>query len=181
MRRVAVVDEEEIFRLGIVACLAQDPTFEIVFSGAAGPLTEEADVAVVSAQALARHAFECPVVVCANDSPTSIRAKRTVVAAVLPRATLTGEQLVAAVTATAAGLWVSSRGDLPEGIEEVQLDPRRREVLRLLAEGADTVTISEQLCYSVRTIKAFIQDIEHELSASSRAQAVARGIRRGII
>jgi len=76
MRRVAVVDEEEIFRLGIVACLAQDPTFEIVFSGAAGPLTEEADVAVVSAQALARHAFECPVVVCANVDPREAHRRR---------------------------------------------------------------------------------------------------------
>jgi hypothetical protein len=114
VRRVAVVDEEEIFRLGVVAWLDQDPKFEIVFSGPAGPLTEEADVAVASAQAVARYPFECPVVVCSNDPPASIPATRTVVA-VLPRATLTGEQLVAAVSAAAAGLRVSSRGSLPEG------------------------------------------------------------------
>jgi DNA-binding NarL/FixJ family response regulator len=98
---------------------------------------------------------------------------------VLPR-TLSQEQLVAAVSATAAGLTIRS-GDLPAGIEEVRLAPRLREVLRLLAEGADTAAISEHLCYSVRTVKSFIQDLEHELSATSRAQAVAQGIRRGII
>lgn len=180
VRRVAVVDEDEIFRRGIVAILAEDPLCEVVFSAPCGPLPE-ADVAVASARRVADHAFECPVVVCADDPSTVRRAKRDVVAAVLPRATLTGEQLLAAVRAAAAGLWVDTPDDVRLGIEDVRLDSRRREVLRLLAEGADTLAISETLCYSVRTIKSLIQDIEHELSATSRAQAVARGIRQGII
>jgi DNA-binding NarL/FixJ family response regulator len=180
VRRVAVIDEEEIFRRGVVACLEHDPSFEIVFSASDGPLEQEADVAVTSAPVVARYAFDCPVVVCTDDPPTSVRARHAVVAAVLPR-TVSQEQLVAAVSATAAGLTIGSRGDRPAGIEEVRLDSRLREVLRLLADGADTATISEQLCYSVRTVKSFIQELEHELSATSRAQAVARGIRGGII
>ena len=54
-------------------------------------------------------------------------------------------------------------------------------MLRLLAEGADTLQISRELSYSERTIKSLIQDVERELGARSRAQAVARGIREGLI
>jgi DNA-binding CsgD family transcriptional regulator len=54
-------------------------------------------------------------------------------------------------------------------------------VLRLLARGADTQEISRSLRYSERTIKTLIQEIERELGARSRAQAVAEGIRLGLI
>ena len=68
----------------------------------------------------------------------------------------------------------SSRGLLP-------LDDRRMRVLRMLAEGADTQEISHSLSYSERTIKGLIGEIERLLGARSRAQAVAEGIRQGLI
>jgi DNA-binding NarL/FixJ family response regulator len=180
---VGVVDEEEIFRLGVGAAFATDASIEVAYSDPKGPVPEGIDVAVVSARALGRQRFQCPVVVCADELPESARrGKRSRIAAVLPRKGMTAEQLVAAVRAAAAGLRVNTSGGAdPTNTVSLSLDPRRREVLRLLAEGADTVAISERLCYSVRTIKSLIQDVEHELAATSRAQAVAEGIRRGII
>jgi len=181
LRRVAVVDEEEIFRRGVVACLADDPLVVVVLAQAHGPLPETVDVAVVSAAALAEERFHCPVVLCRDYFGELPPANAGRVAAVLPRERLVCEQLLAAVRAAAAGLRVNANDDFGSGIEHVHLDPRRREVLRLLAEGADTAAISETLSYSVRTIKSLIYDIERELSATNRAQAVAEAIRQGII
>jgi DNA-binding NarL/FixJ family response regulator len=182
-RRVAVVDDHEIFRLGICAALAEDPSIEVVYSGAAGPLPSGVEVAVVSARVIERERLRCPVVVCADELPQPVRqARRNRVSVVLDRGTVTSEQLIAGVRAAAAGLHVNT--SVPEDSDataRARFDPRRREVLRLLAEGADTYLISQRLCYSVRTIKSLIADIEHELCATSRAHAVAEGIRRGII
>lgn len=183
-RRVAVIDENEIVRLGLRAALAEDPNIEIVFVGAHGPVPDEVDVVVVSARAVERERFRCPVVVCADHLPDSVRqAPRNRIAVVLDRGSMTAEQLIAGVHAAAAGLRVNTNhptngsGAQPKSM----IDARRREVLRLLAEGSDTYDISQRLCYSVRTIKSLIADIEHELCATSRAHAVAEGIRRGII
>jgi DNA-binding NarL/FixJ family response regulator len=181
-RRVAVVDENEVFRLGICAALAVDATIEVVYNGATGPIPADVEVAVVSARVLERERFRVPVVVCANELPQAVRqAKRNRVAAVLRRETVTSEQLIAGVRAAAAGLHVNTNAPNGNGVSPARLDDRRREVLRLLAEGADTNTISHQLCYSVRTIKSLISDIERTLCTTSRAHAVAEGIRQGII
>jgi DNA-binding NarL/FixJ family response regulator len=180
--RVAVIDEQEIFRLGILSCLSADPQVEIVHEAATGVAPDTTDVAVVSARVLGQGRHKCRLVVCANElSERARRAQRNRVAAMLPRTSLTREQLMAAVRAAAAGLQVNVRGSPSPNAKQVRLDARRREVLRLLAAGADTATISESLCYSVRTIKGLIHDIEQELSAASRAQAVAEGMRQGII
>jgi DNA-binding NarL/FixJ family response regulator len=174
--RVAVVDEHEIFRRGVVTCLADDPTLVVVADLASGPLEAEADVVVVS-PAAAGGELDAPMVVCGEvDAP--MKAPTELVMAVLPRGTLTPDRLIGAVRAAAAGL----RIDEGRGSEDpARLDRRRLDVLRLLAEGADTQQISRELSYSERTIKSLIQDVERELGARSRAQAVARGIREGLI
>ncbi|TML61617.1 MAG: response regulator transcription factor, partial [Actinobacteria bacterium] len=61
------------------------------------------------------------------------------------------------------------------------LDERRLEVLRLLAAGETTKSISVKLAYSERTIKTVIRDLQNELSARSRAHAVAEAMRQGLI
>lgn len=177
--RVAVVDEHEIFRRGVAGCLAEDPLVVVVLDASNGPVPEECDVAVVSPRAAAEGAFPCPVVICAPQPGTGWQAPHSMdVTAVLPRSTLTTQQLSAAVRAAASGLAVRVRG---ERSERGRLDERRVEVLRLLAGGADTREISNSLQYSERTIKGLIGEIERELGARSRAQAVAEGIRLGLI
>ncbi|MFJ3762922.1 response regulator transcription factor [Streptomyces sp. NPDC090080] len=61
------------------------------------------------------------------------------------------------------------------------LGSRDIEVLRLLANGIDTVRIARQLNYSERTIKSVIQRIVTVLSAQNRVHAVATAIRMGLI
>jgi DNA-binding NarL/FixJ family response regulator len=180
-KRVAVVDEQEIFRRGVVASLGDDPLLEVVFQASAGSPGAPVDVAVTSAQAATVERFECPVVVCiAASEPKAWSDREDInVLAVVHRTSITAEELAATVRAAAIGLRVNPDDDDPELLRG--LDCRRREVLRLLSEGADTQDISRSLCYSERTIKSLIQDIERRLSAQTRAQAVAEGIRHGLI
>jgi DNA-binding CsgD family transcriptional regulator len=176
--QVAVIDEHDIFRRGLVACLADDPFLEVVVDRPVGPLTEEVDVVVVSPRAAAQERFDCPIVVCAERRSTADPGGNRLVGT-LPRSTLTAEQLIATVRAAAAGL----RIDAPpsEALLPGRLDERRLRVLQLLAEGADTQEISVSLGYSERTVKGVIQGLERQLGTRSRAHAVAEGIRRGLI
>jgi DNA-binding NarL/FixJ family response regulator len=179
--RVAVVDENEIFRRGVVACLDDSDTFKVTSTsseplvGAAAAAVEAAvDVAVVSAKAARQSELGCPLVVCANE-PFAVPDDGTVLA-LLPRSGLTAEQLAAAVHSAAVGLKVSGRR-----LELPQLDERRIRILRLLADGATTAEISQSLRYSQRTIKGLVASIQLELHSRNRAHAVATAIRGELI
>lgn len=54
-----------------------------------------------------------------------------------------------------------------------RLSPREREVLRLLAEGADNAAIARALVISPQTARTHIQNILSKLGAHSRLEAVA--------
>jgi DNA-binding NarL/FixJ family response regulator len=173
--RVAVLDDHEIFRRGLRACLRDEPGIELADDA---PLSEmgEVDVAVVSDEYLKALPPEVPVVVCSDEcSPDSAHSARRV-SAVLPRRSLRSEQLVAAVRAAAVGLSVVPDAEAPS-----RLDGRSISVLRLLAGGRGTREIAQQLGYSERTIKSVISGLELSLGARTRAQCVAEAVRRVII
>lgn len=174
---VGVLDEHEIFRRGVLACLADDPELAVEMAAAPGPADRELDVAVVSPSIAAEHVFSCPVVVCTNERRGAPFRERNPGAVVLSRQDLTGELLVATIRAVAAGL----RGNTASGNGSPTLDDRERRLLQLLADGADTRHIARSMSYSERTIKGMIRRVERELDASSRAEAVAKGIRQGLI
>ena len=177
-RRVGVVHEHDVLRHGIAGCLREDESLTVVFAVAEGPPPEPVDVAVVSAHALSTVTFDCPLVLFHEHAPRAAAPRGAGVYATLSLPRLTAEQLTASVRAAAAGLKVS---ELESASAPSRLDERRLEVLRLLAAGETTKTISERLSYSERTIKTLIRDVEYELSAKSRAQAVAEAIRQGLI
>ncbi|MER5727171.1 response regulator transcription factor [Streptomyces sp. NPDC002138] len=61
------------------------------------------------------------------------------------------------------------------------LAPRETDVLRLLADGLDTRTISEKLAYSERTVKNILHGLMSRLQLNNRAHAVAYALREGYI
>lgn len=180
--RVAIVDENDIFRRGLVACIDADRALEVVFEGSTGPVTGHPDTAVGSVAFVRNELIQCPVLVCTDDPATfAHRPSSNRVVAVLPRSALTERQLVAAVRAAAAGLCVDIATATGYSSEERPFPERSTEVLRLLAEGAGTREISGSVGYSERTVKSVIQEIQREFGARSRAQVVAQAIRRGLI
>ena len=61
------------------------------------------------------------------------------------------------------------------------LTPREVEVPRLLALGHTNRRISEQLCFSLSTIKNHVHSILEKLGVSDRTQAAARAVELGIV
>lgn len=173
---VGIVDENEIFRRGLVACFAADLSVTVSYESA--QLQPEAHVALVisSVDVATSTRFPVPLLVC-TDAPITDQVRQwNTIMGVLPRAALKPAQLIAGVRAAASGLQVNLL-DSPSA----SLSGRHMDVLKLLAEGAATRQISDRLGYSERTIKHAVAEIMEELGAHSRAEAVAMGIRRGLI
>lgn len=172
---VGVYDEHMIFRHGVVAVLADDPGVREVAIAAEAPIA--VDVAVLSPLMFRDLRPECPAVVCAPRRELgALSHDESTAAAVLERETVTPDQLCSAVHAAAAGLRIET-----PAAPTTALDVRSRDILRLLADGAGTREISEQLGYSERTVKGIIQQAQRTLGARSRAQAVALALRTAVI
>jgi DNA-binding CsgD family transcriptional regulator len=168
--QVGIVDEHAMFALGLETCLAGSPLVRV-----SPVVDEDVDVVVASPRAVEEHQLPCPVIVCGE--PPKRLAPGNQIMAVLGRSTLTAEQLLASIHAAAAGLRVTHAEHTPAP----RLAGRGLEVLALLATGADTRQIAEELGYSDRTIKSVIRDVQLSLGARNRVQAVAEGIRQGLI
>lgn len=65
--------------------------------------------------------------------------------------------------------------------ETVQLTPREREVLRLLAEGLSNRAIAERLSLAESTVKGYVATLRQKLGAASRLQAVVQADRAGLL
>jgi DNA-binding NarL/FixJ family response regulator len=110
--------------------------------------------------------------------------------------TLTSEELLRAVRAAATGggalppqlvgevlnqLRQLRRGPVTRGNTRSPLTTREADVLRLLADGYDTVEIASRLQYSERTIKNIIHSLLQRLGLRNRPHAVAYAMRAGLI
>jgi DNA-binding NarL/FixJ family response regulator len=105
------------------------------------------------------------------------------------------EQLQAAITAAVQGMVtlptssiaklyerqmiVSDATDL-EGPEE-PLTQREQEVLELVGQGLSNKLIARSLMISEHTVKFHLSSLSAKLGASSRTEAVRKGLRRGLI
>jgi NarL family two-component system response regulator YdfI len=69
----------------------------------------------------------------------------------------------------------------PPATPDASLTPREIEVLRMLGEGLANKNIAWKLGISEHTVKFHITSIFTKLNVSSRAEAVATGMRRGLI
>ena len=139
---------------------------------------------------------DLPIVVLAEfpDPRMTMTALRLGIRAVLS-ADIGRAQLLAALHAVSVGLVVTSADEIDgiissdqkasaaTGVEELlePLTPRELEVLRVLALGLANKEIGSKLGISEHTVKFHVAAILGKLGASSRTEAVAIGIRRGLI
>jgi two-component system, NarL family, response regulator YdfI len=95
------------------------------------------------------------------------------------------EQIVHAIETASAGLLTFDSSLIPGTAITIRLSeeltPRETEVLRLLAEGFANREIAIRLEISEHTIKFHIRSILGKLGAATRAEAVTRGFRAGLI
>jgi DNA-binding NarL/FixJ family response regulator len=62
-----------------------------------------------------------------------------------------------------------------------KLSPRERQVLQLVADGYENKQIAAELELSEATVKTYLRGVFERLEVSSRAEAVAVGLRLGVI
>ena len=128
-----------------------------------------------------------------GEASVSELLRQGVARAVLP-VTISSVELVAALRAVTTGLIVlhpSTIGAVPHAAtvgtsratEEFteSLTRREREVLQMLAAGLGNKEIAARLNISDHTAKFHVGSILGKLGAASRAEAVAMGIRRGLV
>ena len=85
-------------------------------------------------------------------------------------------QLDAALRAAAVGLRVTLAADA-----RTLLTPRELEILACLGEGLSNKAVARRLGISAHTVKFHLEAVFAKLGATTRADAVARGLRRGLI
>ena len=179
MIRVEVESADAVQRSGLEALMSSSPGLTLA--------SEDPDVLLA---ALPLDELEAgPPIVLLGEPAWSSQALRLGVRAMLPPDAPSGE-IVAAIHAAANGLAAIDPRDLetwmatapaPALAETGPLTPRELEVLRLMAEGAANKNIAWQLHISEHTAKFHVASILSKLNAGTRAEAVALGVKRGLI
>lgn len=202
--RVAVLASDVITHAGLASHLDSRPEVLVVPDGD----LVEADVVVLAAEHLTGGVTalraagtdserRAVLVIDRMDPAGLLAAVECGVAAVITRGAVTGDHLMDAIHAAATGGGVLPPqliGDLvreiarlrrevlaPRGISASGLTPREVDVIRLLADGLDTVAIAEKLAYSERTVKNVIYGMTDRLKLRNRPHAVAYAMRAGAI
>jgi DNA-binding NarL/FixJ family response regulator len=169
--RVRVHATDAVRRLGLTAMLqaaghaVTDDTPDVELCDGGGTLHRESDAPVVALT-------------------TSTRPQGAPAGLLAPDAT--PAQLDLALRAVAAGLLVRSnvvtdaRGFAPAE-DAPMLTPREREILALIGDGLSNKAVARRLGISVHTVKFHLEALFTKLDATSRAEAVAKGLRGGVI
>jgi len=182
--RVLIVAKSEAESAELAELMAEDDSIEVV----------SADPDVVLVAGVPARPFDAPTVLLSRDTPSVESYGNSVRAHLPPDAT--ASEVLTAVAAVGQGLVVLTQaqaerllparprrqgfpGDLPRLVEA--LTPREIEVLRLMSDGLVNKEIAERLGISEHTAKFHVASILGKLQASSRTEAVAQGMRRGLI
>ncbi|GAA3680742.1 DNA-binding NarL/FixJ family response regulator [Lentzea atacamensis] len=203
--RVVVHSTDPMTYVGLTSYLKSRPEVQVMDNNN----EDQADVAILSTERLTSETVNrlrqmsarspIPTVLMANELPEAplLAVVECRVVAILPRAVVTGDQLVDTVLAAASGNGVMPRDVLgkllkrvemlqrevlaPNGLNIAGLEPREVDVLRLIAEGWGTDEIAKELRYSERTVKNVIYNVTSRLKLRNRAHAVAYALRAGVI
>ena len=176
MIRVLIVAKSESEASELAELIAEDERMQVVET--------DPDVVLAAGTAVS---FGAPAVVLGDGTDDYSHSVR----AYLPPDSAAAE-ILAAIAAVGQGLVVltqvqaerllparSLRENLPRLVEA--LTPREIEVLRLMADGLVNKEIADRLGISEHTAKFHVASILGKLQASSRTDAVARGMRQGLI
>ena len=195
MIRVTIIADLLSHAHALADLLASDERIEILaagdrFSAALEGIEDITDVLIVAGLAPGKLPFTGPPIVMVNDGPVGETLLAKDVRAWLP-SNVSQAELSAAVIAAAANLHVlttdqmerrrrNSSFPITEEIPDA-LTRRELEVLRTLANGSGNKEIADQLGISDNTVKFHIAQIMAKLGAHSRTEAVAIGMKRGLV
>jgi DNA-binding NarL/FixJ family response regulator len=200
--RVLCVDDHPLFREGIAAVIAHQKDMQLVAMAAtAGEAIEQfrrhepdvtlmdlrlPDMSGISAVASIRKEFPDARLIMLTTFEGDYEVQRALAAGAFGYIlkTLPLQELVEAIRKVHAGrkqLPAELAQNLAQHLGSDSLTEREVEVLKRIAEGDRNRDIGEHLAISEETVKVHIKHIMDKLGAKDRTQAVAIGIRRGVI
>ena len=200
--RVLCVDDHPLFREGIAAVIAHQKDMQLVAMAAtAGEAIEQfrrhkpdvtlmdlrlPDMSGISAVASIRKEFPDARLIMLTTFEGDYEVQRALAAGAFGYIlkTLPLQELVDVIRKVHAGrkqLPAELAQDLAQHLGSDSLTDREVEVLKRIAEGDRNRDIGEHLAISEETVKVHIKHIMDKLGAKDRTQAVAIGIRRGVI
>ena len=202
--RVLVAADSAVTRAGLESVITQGPTLSVAGSVSTGNLIAhvretQPDVVLLAWRRGLEESLDSwlesgPAFVLLTedaDQPPTRVGFRSGLRAILPWQA-SAREIAVAIEAAAEGLIVlhpdavhsrqaTGPAARPAEAPDAPLTPREIEVLRLLAEGLANKNIAWKLNISEHTVKFHIASIFTKLNVSSRAEAVAIGIRQGVI
>ncbi len=186
--RVLLLGRAPIWRMGLRTLL--EGVFAVVESGDADAIIVTNDTALEDAQLALEQSSRAALIILVDEA-AQVQRFRTLESggfAALP-SDADIEMLQSAIRAAATGLIVlapefaetsSITNTVLELITE-HLTPRELEVLALMSDGLSNKAIARQLEIGESTVKFHVSAIIAKLRASSRTDAVGRGLRAGLI
>ncbi len=201
MIRVRVVASSAVVRAGLEALVREDTRFLVVASPDGGSSRDRPDVLLREIESSNKLSIlpafrqdDAPATVLLADGLSRAELRRALhsgVRAVLPR-DATGPEIMAAIEGAASGLTVLSSEEMDsllppteaavsDLVPDEALSSRELQVLAMLAEGLGNKDIANRLNISEHTVKFHVSSILAKLRAASRGEAVARGVREGLI
>jgi|SRR5579863_2715645 two-component system NarL family response regulator len=200
--RVMLADDHAIARNGVAQILNGEPGISVVEQARDGVEAVELfarsqpDVALIDlrmpklegVQVVERIRGQFPgaviVILTTYDTDTDIeRALRAGAKAYLVK-DVSPQDLVACIRAVHAGrTWVSPSvaAKLVAGVTNIRLTAREMGVLRQLAAGKSNREIADALGISDGTVKIHITHVFSKLDVTSRTEAIATAVRRGLV
>lgn len=200
--RILIADDHPLFLEGIATVIAHQPDMQVVGRAATGQQAIEEyrrvkpdvtlmdlrlpDMSGISAVTAIRSEFSEARITMLTTFEGDVEIQRALAAGVrgylLKSAPL--EEIVAAIRKIHSGrkhVPADVAMNLVENISGNALSDREVQVLKRMAEGDRNRDIGETLSISEETVKVHIRNIMEKLAAKDRTQAVAIGVRRGII
>jgi two-component system invasion response regulator UvrY len=205
--RVVVTDDHRVVREGLRYMLSDAPDVDVVGEAESGEEllalvgSEVVDVVLLDVRmpgmsgldVLERLAEDAPQVrvlmLSMHDQPAYVRrAIELGAAGYLLKSAGRDELLTALQVAAEGGTYLP--GELMEPLVATmagrtrssgKLSPREHQVLQLVANGLENKQIATELDLSEATVKTYLRGVFERLDVSSRAEAVAVGLRLGLI
>jgi len=200
--RVLVADDHYVVRMGVIAIINNEPDMEVVAEAANGTQAVELfqkhqpDLVLLDSRMPLKGGVQAAqeirqansvariLMLTAFDGDEDIHKALTAGAQGYVLKNSTGEQLVPALRAVAAGKsWIPAEvaDRLAKRKEYEPLTPRELEVLHELAKGLANKQIADVMNISQHTTKGYLKNILTKLHVADRTEAVTVAIQRGLI